>query len=416
MNTPSFVRWLGSTGILRRGGTRRTSWRGRGGRRLSGEALEMRAMLAGDSVVEVEPNDTMATATDLGSSDHTIGGLRIEPGDNDFYRWTAPQSGNLNVRILFTDVIGDLDLQLLNSNGMRVAYSDSMSDNEQLSYGVTGGADLLCAGLWLCCLQQHLRHGDRRSRFVADSSGSVRAEQHVCQCPEFGGGDQTHTNLTLHTSSDEDWFKWTASIAGPLTIDVLFTHSQGNVDVQLLDANQNVLKSSSSSTDNEQITHTVIAGQSYYVRAYTPSFQTQRDYDLLINGPEGQPPGIQILDDGDIGFTLTGGWGTGTLTGVGSDYRYSNQDSIEDTATWTFTVVPGQYRVSAAWPTHPSRDSDVRYTVLSGGSVLAIVDRDQELRRMISRIRGRRGRIWAGRTWSRATRCRSESPTAAASL
>jgi hypothetical protein len=47
-------------------------------------------------------------------------------------------------------------------------------------------------------------------------------------------------------------------------------------------------------------------------------------------------------------------------------------------ATWTFTVAPGQYRVSATWIPHANRATDAPYKIFDGTSELNSVPIDQE--------------------------------------
>ena len=59
--------------------------------------------------------------------------------------------------------------------------------------------------------------------------------------------------------------------------------------------------------------------------------------------------------------------------------RSSAKGSGADQATWTFTVTPGRYRVSATWWAHPNRARNAPYTVYDGASALATVPVNQEL-------------------------------------
>ncbi len=88
----------------------------------------------------LELNDSIATATVLGSLPYiTLRDLSIhDSGDEDFFRYTAHQTGKLIVNALFTDAIGDLDLEILDATGGSIATSNSSSDNEQLIIPVVG--------------------------------------------------------------------------------------------------------------------------------------------------------------------------------------------------------------------------------------------------------------------------------------
>jgi autotransporter-associated beta strand protein len=88
------------------------------------------------------------------------------------------------------------------------------------------------------------------------------------------------------------------------------------------------------------------------------------------------PPGA-IIDDGDAGFANTG-FTLFVGQGFANDVRYSAAGS-GNTATWTFNVAPGQYRVAASWSSHPNRATNSPFTVLDGANPLDTVLVNQEL-------------------------------------
>src|SRR5205807_1994015 len=77
---------------------------------------------------------------------------------------------------------------------------------------------------------------------------------------------------------------------------------------------------------------------------------------------------VQIVDDNSTqGFSTSGSWvpysGQGYLNAV---HYISVAGTGANVATWTFTVSPGQYRVSATWSELYNRASNAPYTVLDG--------------------------------------------------
>ncbi|MCU0875198.1 MAG: PPC domain-containing protein, partial [Pirellulaceae bacterium] len=102
----------------------------------------------------------------------------------------------------------------------------------------------------------------------------------------LGQGDQTIYNLSIHAPGNNDWFRWTAPAGGDLTIAIDFLHAQGDIDMALYDASQSRLRLSTSSTNHEEFTYPVAAGQNYYIFVYGFNQATNPDYTLSINGPE----------------------------------------------------------------------------------------------------------------------------------
>jgi hypothetical protein len=83
-----------------------------------------------------EPNNTSATATDLSA----VGSGLIPdweicyPGDVDHYGVTLTAGQQLTVTIMFVHAQGDLELALLDPDGVVVATARSEDDDEQIVY------------------------------------------------------------------------------------------------------------------------------------------------------------------------------------------------------------------------------------------------------------------------------------------
>ena len=69
-------------------------------------------------------------------------------------------------------------------------------------------------------------------------------------------------------AGDDDWFK--VSLAAGTTIEVTadFTNAWGDIDLYLLDAQGNTIDSSTSVSDNEQVTGTIAEDGDLYIRVY----------------------------------------------------------------------------------------------------------------------------------------------------
>lgn len=80
----------------------------------------------------------------------------------------------------------------------------------------------------------------------------------------------------------------------------------------------------------------------------------------------------QIQTPADPAFKAAGNWtvARGSALAV---------ESANGTATWTFNVKPGQYRVSGNWLASPDLTADARYTIADGQNVLATVSVNQQV-------------------------------------
>lgn len=107
--------------------------------------------------------------------------------------------------------------------------------------------------------------------------------------------------------------------------------------------------------------------------------------DAALHGvPTPLPPALQIMDDGDSGFSLTGGgwqyWPAANgPQGHNGDVYYAPHEIGFRTAVWTFPIQPGNYRVSVTWSTHPNRAMNAPYHITNGGRSLLIKRINQEI-------------------------------------
>jgi hypothetical protein len=71
-------------------------------------------------------------------------------------------------------------------------------------------------------------------------------------------------------SNDDDWYSMTIS-ADSLSIICIFDHANGDINMDLVDANGIILATSQSTTDDEQISHIVDELGTYYIHVYLSS-------------------------------------------------------------------------------------------------------------------------------------------------
>jgi hypothetical protein len=89
---------------------------------------------------------------------------------------------------------------------------------------------------------------------------------------------------------------------------------------------------------------------------------------------------IQILDNGNAGFSTVGSWTAYPNQGYQADIHYAAAGSGESVATWSFgDLTPGIYRVSATWFPWHNRATNSPFTVFDGTTALATVRVNQEL-------------------------------------
>lgn len=85
---------------------------------------------------------------------------------------------------------------------------------------------------------------------------------------------------------------------------------------------------------------------------------------LEFLGNTGQNAPQLLMDDGDLGFAVTGDWTAFSGQGHANDVRFSDAGTGTAEATWTIDrLAPGDYRVWATWTEHPNRATNAQYVV-----------------------------------------------------
>ena len=190
-----------------------------------------------------EANNSAAAAADLNVTPaslprqllQTHSYLTILQGDQDWYKWTAPQTGTMSVGILFSQSVGDLDLFLYEgppSQLKQLAKSNSQTNNEQLGSEVTAGKTYYIQVLgFTAATQAGYEMLVMGSRYTFDSLEGESGNDTRQTATDLGSGNQIHKGLTIHNTGNEDWYKITPSVSGTMRVDVLFADAQGDLDL-----------------------------------------------------------------------------------------------------------------------------------------------------------------------------------------
>src|SRR4051812_47482355 len=88
-----------------------------------------------------EPNDSFGAATNLGNIVPRLeNNLTVHaPGNDDYYRFTAPSAGQFQAQISFNSALGDLDLILYNGSQAEITRADGDGDVEAVAFNATNG-------------------------------------------------------------------------------------------------------------------------------------------------------------------------------------------------------------------------------------------------------------------------------------
>jgi hypothetical protein len=149
-------------------------------------------------------------------------------------------------------------------------------------------------------------------------------------------GDHTEIQMNIHAPNNDDYFKVTAANTGPLTVDLLFNNSFGNLDLFVCDSNQQQIGSSTGSVSNEHVGVLVTAGRVYFIRVTGKAGATSPNYTLVIHGPA-IPPHRFEPNDSFAAATELGTLEDQTESGL-SIHSFNDHDIFKLTAAATGTL------------------------------------------------------------------------------
>ncbi|MEX2310245.1 MAG: lysyl oxidase family protein [Pirellulales bacterium] len=323
---------------------------------------------SGGPADQFEENDTFATAYNLSAVDQTYTGLSINAtNDDDYYRIVPTVSGIMSVSLAFQHAQGDIDMQILSASQTQLGLSDSTGNGEQFSLSVTAGP------------AYYIRVYGFRGAINPSYSMTIN----VPETPSGGTGDaleendtfatarsltavdQVYSNLSINAPNDDDYYSIVPTNSGTLTVSVAFQHAQGDIDMRIYNASQSQLGLSDSTSNAEQLSLTVTAGQTYYIRVYGFQGDTNPSYTMTVAVPSAPVPGAS-----SVYYLSTTGGGSLASTNGAPALSFTDADILKLTVQSN-----GQYQYELHFDgsdvglTTSSEDIDA-FAFLTDGSVL----------------------------------------------
>ncbi|MBN1515317.1 pre-peptidase C-terminal domain-containing protein, partial [Candidatus Sumerlaeota bacterium] len=229
-----------------------------------------------------EQNDSQGEAFDLTESEgellSSVNGNGVQLDDDWFEIVADADTGLFSIALTFTHANGNLSLELRNSGGALVASADTSTDNESINYTVpsAGTYYIVVKGSntgntydlqWEAIREDHYEENDTLGTYydLTDYENTLLSE-----IDGFG------FNL------DDDWFGFDSGTGGDLLrVELLFTHADGNLRMEITDSLGNPIAASSTSTDNEYVAIASASGE-YRIRVQGPAIGTQYDLRWFI--------------------------------------------------------------------------------------------------------------------------------------
>jgi hypothetical protein len=303
-------------------------------------------------------NNTLGTATPLTLS---YGGIAFQADistmtDVDYYKVTAPSgtNGTLTVSVDARNLsLFDPKVSVYDSFGNLLATASAAIYGDVATVNLTGlvagqtyyveasGATTDAFGMGAYKLSAQF------GGFTAPTIGPDQFEPNNTAASATNFGSVTsvsQTGLTLHTTTDVDYYTATAASKTTYTVTINPTQGSALLSLTVLNAQQAVLASGQSATGGVALSVSLAAGQQYFVKVYSPSGS------LFVYN-------LSIAKAGTSG----GGGGNHKLVPAGDFFR---ADGKEEDAPDAAVSDPGQ-----APPVPPGQESSLSRTSVGVAAV-----------------------------------------------
>jgi hypothetical protein len=251
------------------------------------------ASAAGDAY---EANNTLSTASDLGSLSNSLSKLSIASAtDDDWFKFTLVNPGGLadSIAIDFNHQLGDLDIALYTASSQEIQNRSSRGVGNREEISLTG----LAAGTYYLKVDGYNNAVNPDYRLTLnlpdakDWAEGTAGNDSLAAAYDLRTvvGAQTWKPLSIHAAGNPDWFKFTLSrsttpehYAG-----LLFDQAAGDLEFYLYSAANPTtpLRRSETAESFERLDLSGLAAGTYYLRVAGYNNATNPNYQLLINAP-----------------------------------------------------------------------------------------------------------------------------------
>lgn len=262
-------------------------------------AYRLRSVLPGNGIgpIVAEGQKTSFCILDLGVYDNTLPGFKPQG------QFNSCGSTTQGLSVGWQDIYSSgLDGQEIDITGLPAgqywlesmvdpdnAFVESNEDNNStfilVTIGGSGGGGNLTPDAF--------EPNDSSAETLSRTVGAINS-------PNLGpvGPERVISGLTIHDGSDDDFFRFYIPATGTNNdfVRINFLHSQGDIDMRLLNNAGTQIDISQGTGNSEQISLNNRAAGWYTLHVYGYNGDTTPDYDLTINPSANNPPTVTTLN------------------------------------------------------------------------------------------------------------------------
>jgi len=225
-----------------------------------------------------EPNDDPLSAYDLSMFEDfwlsSVNGIGILE-DDDFYKITINAGHeHLIVNLFFMHTLGNIDIEIYDSTAIFIVGEYSLNDDEYIDYTLPGIGDyyIRVFGPNTSNSYDMLWKGMPLDDYYEENDGILSAY-------DLSAYPASWLPFGMATQGDDDWYKvYLDPGEERLRADLAFSHSAGNIEIEIYDSGYSYITGSYSTDDNEYIDIILPSNGIYYILIY--GVNAGNSYDL----------------------------------------------------------------------------------------------------------------------------------------
>ena len=220
-----------------------------------------------DSLVGADESTSAANAKSIGTlaSTQLVSGTIGRVNDQDFFRFTAAQSGTATLSLNASSQLA-ATWQAAGGVGQVIGDKLTLSVQTGQSYvvGVAGGGSTI--GKYSMDLRLAAAStGGGSTGGNSGGSGGIGNSGGGTSIPARWGAVEQLRKDGIHLASSDNWFEITATRTGTLTVEAFLHQSRGNIDLELYDSQRRLI-ATSNKAGNERLDASAVGGGTYYLR------------------------------------------------------------------------------------------------------------------------------------------------------
>lgn len=235
----------------------------------------------------VPDNNTAATAYEVTSNSSTLENITCDT--MNWYKVYLTAGAPLTVTINFISHYGDLDLYLLNQNDSVLDRSvDSFSNTEVISLTAvtSGNYYIIVKG----ANGPNTYSIEFSSNYSSGNDDNYEPNNTIATATTVTGGIISSLSCI---SGNDDFYAIALTAGDTLTVQLDFTHSQGDIDLAIQSNSGSVLRSSTGLSNQEIAGYKATTSGTYYIRVYNRGY-TYNTYSMTIT----KTSAVTVADDG----------------------------------------------------------------------------------------------------------------------